>query len=214
VAERAAMSQPGGREFLDGLGGPGRDPEAQAFAALWAWDEARWLLARTEPEGVGRVLLSSRRRGWAQAALAEALQVFVGEPDLQTCRDGWPRRRRASSAVRSRGSVGGSEAASLQGEKKMRTMMATAVLALMGTTLAAQTPEVRPQRLPVASSVAIDAPRFQIVNGTPEFTRNIMLLNAKTGEAWVICGDKEASWCPIRFTGLAPATADPAFTLK
>jgi hypothetical protein len=42
--------------------------------------------------------------------------------------------------------------------------------------------------------------RWQIVNGTPEMTRNIMLLDTETGNSWIVCtgaGD-ETKWCIIR----------------
>lgn len=45
--------------------------------------------------------------------------------------------------------------------------------------------------------------RYQIVNGTPEMARNIMLLDSVTGKTWQICGgngaagDEIASWCPM-----------------
>jgi hypothetical protein len=42
--------------------------------------------------------------------------------------------------------------------------------------------------------------RWQIVNGTPEMTRNIMLLDTETGNSWIVCtgvGD-ETKWCVIR----------------
>lgn len=32
--------------------------------------------------------------------------------------------------------------------------------------------------------------RFQIVNGTPDMARNIMLLDTETGDAWVACEDQ------------------------
>jgi hypothetical protein len=35
--------------------------------------------------------------------------------------------------------------------------------------------------------------RYQIVNGTPELTRNIMLLDTWTGNTWIVCEDKEAA---------------------
>ena len=41
--------------------------------------------------------------------------------------------------------------------------------------------------------------RYQIVNGTPEMARNIMLLDTATGKTWVYCGDsdKVGAWCPM-----------------
>lgn len=38
--------------------------------------------------------------------------------------------------------------------------------------------------------------RYVIVNGTPELTRNIMLLDTVTGRTWIICTvDGTAAWC-------------------
>jgi hypothetical protein len=39
--------------------------------------------------------------------------------------------------------------------------------------------------------------RYQVVNGTPEMARNIMLLDSATGETWIACiGEGGASnWC-------------------
>lgn len=39
--------------------------------------------------------------------------------------------------------------------------------------------------------------RYQIMNGTPELTRNIMLLDTWTGDTWIICGNKDGptGWC-------------------
>ena len=41
--------------------------------------------------------------------------------------------------------------------------------------------------------------RWQIVNGTPEITRNIMLLDTETGNSWVTCNGPhgETYWCVI-----------------
>lgn len=48
--------------------------------------------------------------------------------------------------------------------------------------------------------------RFQIVNGTPTLTRNIMLLDTMTGDSWQICEapDGTTTWCSIpKSTGTA-----------
>ncbi len=38
--------------------------------------------------------------------------------------------------------------------------------------------------------------RFQIVNGTPEMTRNIMLLDTVSGDSWILCTTEGAQgWC-------------------
>lgn len=45
------------------------------------------------------------------------------------------------------------------------------------------------------------AARYAVVNGTPQMTRNIMLLDTETGRTWIICGGNDAgtvpSWCPM-----------------
>jgi hypothetical protein len=42
-----------------------------------------------------------------------------------------------------------------------------------------------------------DTARRQIVNGTPEVARNIMLLDTQTGDSWITCHDSQAvvGWC-------------------
>src|SRR5438876_808316 len=46
--------------------------------------------------------------------------------------------------------------------------------------------------------------RFQVVNGTPSMTRNIMLLDTQTGQTWIFCSDPKigGGWCdmPTGFT--------------
>ena len=39
--------------------------------------------------------------------------------------------------------------------------------------------------------------RFQIVNGTPAMSRNVMLLDTLTGDSWQICGANKSinEWC-------------------
>ena len=39
--------------------------------------------------------------------------------------------------------------------------------------------------------------RFQVVNGTPEQGRNIMLLDSSSGESWIVCNDEggQVGWC-------------------
>lgn len=38
--------------------------------------------------------------------------------------------------------------------------------------------------------------RYQVVNGTPDLTRNIMLLDTQTGSTWIKCSDSGVSgWC-------------------
>lgn len=42
--------------------------------------------------------------------------------------------------------------------------------------------------------------RYQIVNGTPEMTRNIMLLDTQTGKTWIICTGSDGAtwWCTMQ----------------
>lgn len=59
------------------------------------------------------------------------------------------------------------------------------------------------------------SPRFQIVNGTPELSRNIMLLDTKTGDSWLICSgsDGVTGWCEMSKSfqqAAAKATKPPA----
>ena|SRR5258705_7463881 len=40
--------------------------------------------------------------------------------------------------------------------------------------------------------------RWQIVNGTPEAARNIMLLDTETGDSWITCNGPEGTgWCML-----------------
>jgi hypothetical protein len=51
--------------------------------------------------------------------------------------------------------------------------------------------------------------RFQVMNGTPQFARNIMLIDTQTGQTWVVCETKNASsttntnWCAMDCYGKA-----------
>jgi|SRR2546425_2082891 len=46
--------------------------------------------------------------------------------------------------------------------------------------------------------------RFQIVNGTPDMTRNIMLLDTVTGDTWILCTTEGATgWCRMPRSGTA-----------
>jgi hypothetical protein len=44
--------------------------------------------------------------------------------------------------------------------------------------------------------------RWQIVNGTPELARNIMLLDTQTGDSWINCADSKGAvnWCSMART--------------
>lgn len=56
----------------------------------------------------------------------------------------------------------------------------------------------------------IDRPgRYRVVNGTPQFARNIMLLDTETGRTWVLCETRESNvptntnWCAMTMYGTA-----------
>lgn len=59
------------------------------------------------------------------------------------------------------------------------------------------------------TEVANRGGRFQVMNGTPQFARNIMIIDTQTGRAWIMCETKDASsmtntnWCAMEFNGLA-----------
>jgi hypothetical protein len=57
--------------------------------------------------------------------------------------------------------------------------------------------DVRAEARQAAQDAAQAAGRYQVVNGTPGMTRNIMLLDTWTGVTWVICGQEgqPPSWC-------------------
>lgn len=51
---------------------------------------------------------------------------------------------------------------------------------------------------PTPSAPRTAVGRFQVVNGTPDRSGNIMLLDTVTGETWIICDyDGESRWCPM-----------------
>ena len=53
------------------------------------------------------------------------------------------------------------------------------------------------------------AGRFQIVNGTPGYARNIMLLDTETGASWLTCNGEEGAtgWCSLpRWSGTTKVT--------
>jgi hypothetical protein len=57
--------------------------------------------------------------------------------------------------------------------------------------------DVRAQSHPVVSS-QLTMGRYQVVNPTPEFIRNTMLIDTATGRTWAACDDKQLpGWCPM-----------------
>jgi hypothetical protein len=53
--------------------------------------------------------------------------------------------------------------------------------------------------------------RFQVTNGTPEMSRNIILVDTQTGKTWLLCGTKDqesivnTGWCAMNFYGSGSA---------
>ena len=51
------------------------------------------------------------------------------------------------------------------------------------------------------------AGRYQVMNGTPSFARNIMLVDTETGRVWLACETKagqsstNTNWCAMDFYG-------------
>jgi hypothetical protein len=67
-------------------------------------------------------------------------------------------------------------------------------------------------RTPLPVPVTASAGRFHVVNGTPELTKNIMLLDSVTGETWIYCSDTNGvtGWCYMpRWTGTTGTTPAP-----
>jgi len=56
--------------------------------------------------------------------------------------------------------------------------------------------------------------RWTVVNGTPEYAMNIMLLDTATGDTWLKCGDKDGVtyWCRILRTNTPTGNTDQPAT--
>jgi hypothetical protein len=83
---------------------------------------------------------------------------------------------------------------------------------LGGTFLLAQTRQSTqtPQPQPPQSAAVQRTGRFEIVNGTPDMARNIMLLDTWTGDSWEKCSstDNDDGWCPLpQFSGTAASSS-------
>ena len=67
---------------------------------------------------------------------------------------------------------------------------------VLGQKTRAQAPQSSPSRVVASQGNG----RFQIVNGTPDLTRNIMLLDTETGDSWIICvtTDNADGWCRMQ----------------
>lgn len=66
-------------------------------------------------------------------------------------------------------------------------------IAIGGLVVGVAYAQQKPAELPAPANVG----RYQIVNGTPEFAANIMLLDTATGDSWVKCSSDEIGnlWC-------------------
>jgi hypothetical protein len=88
--------------------------------------------------------------------------------------------------------------------KRTVAFLAAAALVAVGAALPALG-----QSRSVAQSVG---GRYQVVNGTPDMARNIMLLDTATGNTWILCGDPQgvSQWCQMdrsRSPGVEPRKA-------
>lgn len=60
-----------------------------------------------------------------------------------------------------------------------------------------------PQPVPPAPAPRVIKPtevgRFQIVNGTPQYAQNIMLVDTVSGDTWIKCASPETGdlWCKV-----------------
>lgn len=102
--------------------------------------------------------------------------------------------------------------------KTLKLIALTAVLSVFFVLLSGETRSHAQMPKPLSPEiVASSSPgRFQIVNGTPDLARNIMLLDTVTGDSWITCrsdignpvGHSYADgWCPLpKFTGYTSST--------
>jgi len=82
-----------------------------------------------------------------------------------------------------------------------KLMYGCVALAALALTLHFSSSAVKAQATPQV--VRASAPgRWTIVNGTPGFAKNIMLLDTATGDTWVKCEDSEGvdMWCSVART--------------
>lgn len=75
-------------------------------------------------------------------------------------------------------------------------------LVVVGIVVVAAFLAVRPilgQVAKPATAVPSVAGRYQVVNGTPDQARHIMLLDTLTGDTWMICdrSDNSTAWCKM-----------------
>ncbi len=69
----------------------------------------------------------------------------------------------------------------------------------------------RAEAAPGAAVAAGPSGRWQVVNGTPDQTQNIMLLDSTTGDTWVTCNgqDGDRVWCYVPRTQGTAVTGAP-----
>lgn len=75
--------------------------------------------------------------------------------------------------------------------------------------------ELRATITTIAATATSRPGRFQVINGTPQFARNIMLIDSETGRTWLTCETKDKTsvvstgWCAIDFYGDAVGPIKP-----
>lgn len=82
----------------------------------------------------------------------------------------------------------------------MRKQIAITVALIVAVGCLAMAQQPRITR--AADTTKAENGRWQIVNGTPEMSRNIMLLDTQTGDSWITCADSKAgtNWCSMSRT--------------
>jgi hypothetical protein len=73
--------------------------------------------------------------------------------------------------------------------------IAMGALAFLGLGVAVA--QVHPARVVKSEGLG----RFQIVNGTPEFAKNIMLIDTQTGDSWIACAGSSEAALVIKASG-------------
>lgn len=95
---------------------------------------------------------------------------------------------------------------------RMNITLIAAVLVLSGALALPANPQN--QIPPRPTPKLIETPpngRYQIVNGTPDLTRNIMLLDTQTGDSWIDCDDDgRTTWCRILRSNAPTANNQPS----
>ena len=78
-------------------------------------------------------------------------------------------------------------------------MAAVLVLLVYGCTQEEPKSQVTTQPAPETPSRNPEIGRYQVTNGTPSMSRNIMLLDTVTGHTWILCTDQggNSAWCKM-----------------